>query len=340
MKHIVFYSGGAGSYATTRRILDTPKYNVSKDDLHLVFTDTQIEDKSLYKFLIQTMSSIYGKTDQYNDLIELCDTIPEPYEGMDKRKAHLKQITELVSTEFPNFHWLRYELNNEAVSPWDIFYRQKFIGNSRVANCSTILKQRMARDFIKQNFKKEETKVYFGIDWSEEHRTKSPTENWSKYASEVIFPLCEEPYITKEDKWALLEREGIEKPDLYKLGFEHNNCGGFCVRAGQGHFKLLLETKPELFKYHEAMEQTLAEQIYEDIGDERTILNKTVKGVRYPLPLSKLRKIVHGEDTSETIDATEFGGCGCFVTDTELDAEDEVRFSVRDLKLIHKNKEI
>jgi len=45
----------------------------------------------------------------------------------------------------------------------------------------------------------------------------------------------------KDEMMAWLVREGIALPRLYGLGFSHNNCGGFCIKAGQANFKLLLE---------------------------------------------------------------------------------------------------
>ncbi len=62
--------------------------------------------------------------------------------------------------------------------------------------------------------------------------------------------------------------EGIAPPRLYAMGFPHNNCGGFCVKAGQAHFALLLRTMPERYAYHEAKENELRAEL----GWRQTIL--------------------------------------------------------------------
>ena len=47
MKHIIFFSGGITSYCAAKRVIK--KYG--KENVILLFTDTKIEDKDLYRFL-------------------------------------------------------------------------------------------------------------------------------------------------------------------------------------------------------------------------------------------------------------------------------------------------
>jgi len=48
MKHIVLFSGGLGSYFTTKRIIES---GVDREDIILLFTDTTNEDEDLYRFM-------------------------------------------------------------------------------------------------------------------------------------------------------------------------------------------------------------------------------------------------------------------------------------------------
>lgn len=50
MKHIVFYSGGIGSWMTANRVIE----QYGRENVVLLFTDTLIEDKDLYRFLDET----------------------------------------------------------------------------------------------------------------------------------------------------------------------------------------------------------------------------------------------------------------------------------------------
>lgn len=296
MKHIVFYSGGLGSWATSKRVINKE----GKENVLLMFTDTLIEDKDLYRFLIETSSELYGIW--ADDLVKATKYIPDVgKETMSERREYLKELARRTRERIPNLVWIM-----DGRDPWQVFRDSRWIGNSRVAQCSHKLKQDMSAKYIKDNFSDPESVVlYLGIDWTEEHRTASPIKNWKPYR--VEFPMCEEPLMDKKDVQRKLQDVGIELPELYKLGFSHNNCGGFCVRAGQGHFANLLKQKPELYAYHEEKEEEMRQFLDKDV----TILKKQKNKVRYNLSLKDLREQLQRD--SSKIDMTDIGGCGCFV---------------------------
>lgn len=256
MKHIVFYSGGIGSYATAKRVIEKQ----GKENVILLFTDTLIEDEDLYRFIDESVKQLGAE-------------------------------------------YIRLE---DGRTPWEVFKDVRYLGNSRLAQCSHLLKQKPADKWLKANFKPDECVLYLGIDWTEEHRTKAPVKNYAPY--KVEFPMCEEPYITKDEMISELESLGIKQPRLYERGYSHNNCGGFCVRAGQGHFAHLLKDNPELYKYHEQKEQEMRDFLGKDVS----ILRRTRNGVRYNLTLKQLREELETDQT-EKIDFEDIGGCGCFV---------------------------
>ena len=110
--------------------------------------------------------------------------------------------------------------------------------------------------------------------------------------------------------------EGLQPPRLYSLGFSHNNCGGGCVRAGQGQFKKLLEVMPERFAMWEAKEQEVREYLDKDVA----ILSEVKNGIKKPLPLIELRRRV--EDQPQLVDELDIGGCGCFFEEDEREVND------------------
>ena len=119
-------------------------------------------------------------------------------------------------------------------TPFEVYKDVKFLGNSRVAHCTKLLKTRQAKMWLKEHYKEDECTLYVGIDWTEIHRCEAIKKNWAPYT--VEFPMCNKPYLTKYDMQEELAKIGIEVPRLYKMGFSHNNCGGFCCKAGQGHW--------------------------------------------------------------------------------------------------------
>ena len=116
--------------------------------------------------------------------------------------------------------------------------------------------------------------------------------------------MCEPPYVSKEEMLEQLNREGIETPRLYKMGFPHNNCGGFCVKAGQAHFANLLRKLPERYRYHEEQENKFRAHVGKDVSILKDRRGGTVK----PLTLTELRERIQRQ---EELDLNEWGGCGC-----------------------------
>ena len=197
-------------------------------------------------------------------------------------------------------------------TPWELFNERNFISNSRIAHCSEVLKQATSRRWLRENCDPHDTMIYLGIDWSEEHRYHRAAKHWKPW--EVKAPLCEPPYVDKDDLFAALDEAGIPVPRLYHMGFPHNNCGGFCVRAGHAHFKRLLEKMPERFAYHENQEEAMRARLARDVA----ILRDRREGTSKPLPLRVLRERVEAQ---QTIDEFDWGGCGCFLDDSDQDEE-------------------
>jgi hypothetical protein len=200
----------------------------------------------------------------------------------------------------------KYIYINTGKDIWDVFKDRKYLGNSRLASCSYELKQKPARQWLDDNCDPNETIVYVGIDWTETHRIAAIERNYLPYKAEA--PLCEEPYLSKQEMIEWARSEGLVTPRLYDLGFAHNNCGGGCVRAGQAQFRKLLELMPERFAEWEKQEEHLRDYLDKDV----TILRKQVNGETKRLPLMQLR--TQAENTPALFDEFDIGGCGCFVT--------------------------
>jgi hypothetical protein len=162
---------------------------------------------------------------------------------------------------------------------------------------------------MEDHFTPDESTVYLGIDWTEIHRWETAREHWKPYRCEA--PMCEEPYIDKDQMLRLLAAEGIELPRLYQMGFPHNNCGGGCVRAGVAQWLHLLKLMPERYKWHEAQEEAMREYLGKDVS----ILRDRSNGGNRPLTLRELR-----ENTPVQLDLFDWGGCGCFVDYDDSDA--------------------
>jgi hypothetical protein len=187
---------------------------------------------------------------------------------------------------------------------WQVYKDDRFLGNARLANCSKFLKQKPCRDWLEANRNPDDTTVYVGIDWSESQRLPAIEAGWAPYR--VQAPMTWAPYLDKAQMVAACEAAGIEVPRLYRAGFPHNNCGGFCVRAGQAQMELLLREHPERYAFHEQQEAELRDYLDKDVA----VLKDRSGGTTTPLTLGRFRERI--EDQPDLFDPLDFGGCCCF----------------------------
>jgi hypothetical protein len=187
---------------------------------------------------------------------------------------------------------------------WQVFRDAKFIGNSRIDPCSKYLKREMCDRWIQENCTLEDTIIYVGIDWSEIHRYERLRVRKLPWKYEA--PLTEgPPYYSHQKGMQMLQTAGIQSPRLYGMGFHHNNCGGFCVKAGQAHFRLLYEQMPERYLYHEQRERILINEN----PKLRPFLKKRINGKDVYLTLQEFREkyLI----PRKPIDDLDWGGCNC-----------------------------
>jgi hypothetical protein len=199
----------------------------------------------------------------------------------------------------------------EGRNIWQVFKDDRFLGNTRLANCSKFLKQRPARAWLDENCDPEDTTIYVGIDWQETHRRTAVVEGYQPFS--VAFPLCDEPFVLKSEMLDNCREWGVEPPRAYALGFPHNNCGGGCVRAGQSQFSLLLQVNPERYAAWEKNE----EEVRQHLGKDVAILRDRRGGVLKPMTLRAFRERVEAKQVIPDQEDYGYSGCGCFVSAEE-----------------------
>lgn len=275
MKHyVVMFSGGLGSWIAAKRVAE----QCGTDDLTLLFADVDSgrsphvgEDEDTYRFVTEAAINILGPLRSRGGLVRVSD-------GRDI---------------------------------WQVFTDDRFLGNSRLANCSKFLKQIPCRTWLEDNRDPRDTTVVVGIDWTEQHRLPAIEAGWAPYS--VWAPLTEKPYLGRDQMQDMCREAGMEVPRLYRAGFAHNNCGGFCVRAGQAQMELLLREHPQRYRFHEEREQELREHLGADVSVLRDRTGGSVK----PLTLRRFREQI--EDQPDLFDPFDVGGCGCFTEAPALD---------------------
>lgn len=268
MKHVSTNSSGTGSWFASWLVAQQH----GTDDLWLAFSDVLGEDQDNYRFLVEGTAAIYGVTlpDGWRDLI--------PVEDVDGEYEQIRPLREFAAKHLPQLVWLV-----EGRDIWQVFKDNRFLGNSRLANCSKFLKQQPARGWLEANCDPADTTVYVGIDFTEFHRLEPIRKAYLPFTARA--PMCEHPYRGKQEGHDELRRLGILPPRLTRMGMAHSNCGGFCVRAGQGQFVRGLEAFPRRFAKWESKEQELREHLGRD--DVAILKDRSFEGILAYLGLAE-----------------------------------------------------
>ena len=188
-------------------------------------------------------------------------------------------------------------------TPWEVMRDKHIIANSKIDPCSSVLKRDLLSKWRNEHGSPESTVIHLGLDWTERHRVDRVNEHCKPWIYKA--PMADPPYLTKAQMLEQLKAQGICPPRLYAMGFPHNNCGGFCVKAGQAHFAHLLRTMPERYAFHEQQEQELRK-----IVGNHSILRDRTAGLSKPITLKEFRERI--EQQGE-FDMFEWGGCGCAI---------------------------
>lgn len=187
-------------------------------------------------------------------------------------------------------------------TPWGVFVKERYIGNSRIAQCSSELKTKPVMRWLAENASPDDPLV-LGMDWSEMDRIDRARKRW---APRPVISLLNDLKVYRWQHEVILKRHGIDPPRLYARGFSHNNCGGFCVRAGQAQFARLLASDPVTYRHHEEQMEWAMLQIGKTA---KPFLRATVNGALVYMTLREFRVFAEG---GGQVDMFSPEGCGCF----------------------------
>lgn len=315
MTHYHMISGGGGSWLAAK--LDMKAF--PGEDHRFVFTDTLYEDADAYRFLVEGVANLLGR--------KLPFDVPEPEEFPDYRvseevsladycgnpewRAFLGRLRADAMEAMPELIWLV-----EGRDPWEVFRDERFLGNSRIDPCSKILKRKVLDKWRNANCDKSVDVFTVGIGTDEAHRFDDGEGGGiGPRMAELGWCYCAPLIGTMEGEMGSLyymHVEGIRRPRLYVLGYMHNNCGGFCIKAGKEHYRNRNRVHPERYAYDSFMEQ----RFIAFLGSGVAIL--TISAVaangdfaKTPLTLSDFKETLDRRPELEFEYSPGESGCGC-----------------------------
>ena len=188
---------------------------------------------------------------------------------------------------------------------WELFREKQMIGNTRVAKCAWHLKREVADRWLNANCDRKETVIILGYGPEERERGQKTIDAYSEKGWSVEMPLWWHPCMSAGEVKQWEASEGLREQALYREGFAHANCGGACVKMGQGGFAHLLNMRPATYARWEAEEEATRQHIGKDVA----ILRDRRGGKTRPLTLRALRERIEG---GGKCDPHDMGGCDCF----------------------------
>lgn len=178
----------------------------------------------------------------------------------------------------------------EGRSPYQVFSAQHVIPNSRVAPCTRRLKIEPFVAYLRE--RSESLTVHVGYDFSEMHRCGATQANYQALGWDVDFPLLWQPIEYRPYPDVCRQDWGIEPPRMYSLGYSHANCGGVCIKQGNGDWIRTLIHYPERYAIAEDWEATMREN---PTNANYAILKDRRDGTMRPLTLRELRQRHEGQ---------------------------------------------
>jgi hypothetical protein len=168
---------------------------------------------------------------------------------------------------------------------WDVFDKTGFLVSPKGARCTTELKKKPAQAYRKNHlgaieiygytFEEATIKRAYSINGETVKMTRC--ENFERSNPDVnVEWILAENDLTKDDCIALLARDGIEIPAMYKLGYTNNNCIG-CVKGGAGYWNKIRVDFPDIFERMCKLDRKLDIKHIDQSG-ERIFLDELKEG--------------------------------------------------------------
>lgn len=145
----------------------------------------------------------------------------------------------------------------EGRDPYQVAAAKQIIANQKVAPCTFELKINLFQEYVKRVYPDAWLTIHIGYDFTELHRCEPTQRNYEAQGWRVDFPLLWKPYETRSYGQVVREEWGIKPPRMYKLGYSHANCGGQCVKQGQGDWLRTLLNFPERYREAESWEEAM-----------------------------------------------------------------------------------
>lgn len=208
---------------------------------------------------VATKLAIIDNTNKLPIIVARC-IVREEHPDNDRFAADCEKwfgapITNLISEEYNG-------------SIYEVFRKTSYISGNKGAPCTGALKKDVRKDFQLPT-----DKHIFGYCAEEQGR-------WDDFLDanniDAHSPLIDRG-LEHSDCLAIIKDAGIDLPEMYKLGYQHNNCIGCCKSSGQGYWNKIRNDFPDIFDRMVIESRRLNVRIIK-IKEERIFLDELQPG--------------------------------------------------------------
>jgi len=132
---------------------------------------------------------------------------------------------------------------DKYVDHFDVIQKLKYVNGPSGARCTRDLKRMVREKWEKLH--PEITGYIWGFEFSTKEEDRADRIKLAIPKYQHYFPLIELG-LSKKDCIQLVIESGIQIPEMYKLGFNNNNCIG-CVKGGMAYWNQIRKHFPEIY---------------------------------------------------------------------------------------------
>lgn len=152
----------------------------------------------------------------------------------------------------------------------EVFERTRYMSGIRGARCTTELKK-----IPRLKFAQPDDIHVFGMTIEEQKRV---SDFESRNPDMLLKWILVEKRITRSECLSRLAADGIREPEMYRLGFDNNNCPG-CVKATSPWYWDMIRTHfPEVFKRRCEQSRDIGCRLVQMSGGRRIFLDELPVG--------------------------------------------------------------
>jgi hypothetical protein len=170
--------------------------------------------------------------------------------------------------------------NNKYDDHIDVILSEKYVNGPNGARCISELKKKVRQRFEKKTNINAQVWGY-EFDAKEINRAIRTQEQYGY--TNPLFPLIQDK-LTKKECAGILFGAGIDLPEMYKLGYNNNNCIG-CVKGGMGYWNKIRIDFPDTFKKMSEAEREVGATCLKDTNGNKIYLDELNKSAGRDEPI-------------------------------------------------------